>query len=248
MKFEIFQYTRERNLLGEVATVTEFLNEHSFKNISSVWTRFSQFVKESEFIALGDRLEPEARLYLRRRGIRQIYALAAFADRVDTMQFRDLNARVLFPDPLARYSNRETSVTQLPDVQAITQSLRTVPAEPVIQTLPVERRPRHNPQPQVQERARLPRILIVGLLPAQQQVLKKEFEGTYQLSFLKKDGHTGVEEVVRAGRFCDLVVFHTDHIAHSTLGAQKKLSNVLMVPGSTTTLVSRLRQMRLNAH
>ena len=249
MKFEIFQYVRDRNLLGGVATVTEFLNEHSFKNVSSAWTRFSHFVREGEFVALYDRLDPEARLYLRRRGIRQVYALASFADRIDAMQFRDLNARVLFPDPfLAKKSSPEVPTELLPKTAPMIQSIRSVPAEPVIQTLPVERRPRHNPQPQAQERVRLPRILVVGLLPAQQQVLKKEFEGVYQLSFLKKDGHTGMEEVVRAGRFCDLVIFHTDHIAHTTLAAQKKLSNVLLVPGSTTTLVSRLRQMRLNVH
>ena len=245
----VYDYVRTRNLLGEVATVAEFLADHPQYAAASASSCFSLLARAGSLATFAHELSDAARLYLRRHGIRQLYVLSAFAHKAPEMQLRELNARILFPNPLAKPTKLDKSALVKP-APVILQP-EPPKSEPVIEAVPpapVERRPRHNPQPDVQERKRLPRVLVVGLLPSQQQTLKKTFEGIYQLSFLKKDGTTSADEVVKAGRACDFVVFHTDHLSHSTLSAQRKLSNTLLVPGSVTKLVAKLHSMRQDLH
>ena len=109
-------------------------------------------------------------------------------------------------------------------IEAISDMITESIVERVRVKLPIALEDTLEEVPQVQEkRKRLPRVLIVGLLPDQANVIQGEFSQTFDLRFTKPKG--GTQTLKEKARRADMTFIMTSWISHSVTGEIKSVTD-----------------------
>ena len=88
----------------------------------------------------------------------------------------------------------------------------------------------------VEEKARLPKVGVTGLLPQQAGLITTEFCETFELHFWNDRNGDG-QGALRALAKCDAVFVHINHTSHTTENSLKAAgANIIRVPGGLTAM------------
>lgn len=108
--------------------------------------------------------------------------------------------------------------------------------------------PKHNPEPTQEPREAGRRVLIIGLLQSQSEVIQKEFGNCFKLKFMLTQDARG-RDFINACRFVDVVITMVRFIDHANSDAVKAAGvRLVMVNGGMSALKDKLTEMFVNAH
>jgi hypothetical protein len=96
------------------------------------------------------------------------------------------------------------------------------------------------PAPVPKEKSKLRKVAIIGLEPAQKQIIINEFSKEFTLYF---DSGKDFVKIKSFGSNCEAVFLHIDHMSHSVESALKSVhANIIRVPGGMTSMRDALTQ------